>query len=575
MRPIALLSIELTAEPDVVLARQRARLLAELLDFDLQDQTRIATAVSEIARNAFQYAGGGRVSFSVEREDHADAFVVRVADRGPGIGNVDEIFEGRYRSRTGMGVGLAGARKLMDELRIDTGPERGTVIGLVKRRPRTLPPLASNFAVGVGDRLAARAVESPFEEVRQQNQELMHALAVLREREEELLRVNRELAETNTGIRALYAELEDKAEALRAATETKARFHSQMSHEVRTPINAILGLSEVLLDGSVVAPLSAQEKPLGFIRKAAQDLSVLVDDLLDLAKLEAGKMKVRRAPFAVGDLFAALRGMLRPLHRSEAVRLVFDDVSALPALDSDEGKVAQILRNFVVNALKFTAVGEVRVSARWDAERVTFDVRDTGCGIAAADLPHLFEDFSQVGDARAKGTGLGLVVCRNLATLLGGDVDVESTAGEGSVFRLRVPHRAEATLASMGPEDRSVLIIDDDPAARCVLRAVVGDRPVVEATSGEAGLDAARTRRPSIVLLDLGLPGLDGFGVLEGLAADPATARIPVIVHSSRRLDVRERALLDARTVAIVDKADPQAAARVRTAIAAAEERRS
>jgi signal transduction histidine kinase/DNA-binding response OmpR family regulator len=438
----ALLTVEIQSEPDVVMARQRARLLSELLDFDLQDQTRIATAVSELARNVFQYGDRGRIQFWIEQDELGELLHIQVADRGAGIPNLGDVLDGSYQSKTGMGVGLRGAKKLMDQFHIETS-SAGTTIDIAKRRPARaahrkidLPQIAA--------RLVAQSSRSPLDEARQQNQELMRTLEELRAREEELTRVNRELAETTTGVLALYAELEEKAETMRGASALKARFHSQMSHEVRTPINSILSISEILLNGTVATPLPAQEKPLGFIRKAAQQLSELVNDVLDLAKVEAGKMVVRRDSFAVPELFGALRGMFRPLHRNEAVRLIFEDASHLPPLQTDEGKISQVLRNFISNALKFTERGEVRISVRQgdDQERIIFSVQDTGIGISTTDQALLFRDFTQIDSSRQRavhGTGLGLALCRDLAALLGGEVAIDSELGKGSTFCLKVP----------------------------------------------------------------------------------------------------------------------------------------
>jgi signal transduction histidine kinase/CheY-like chemotaxis protein len=567
---IALLTIELQAEPDVVLARQRARVLAELLDFDLQDQTRIATAVSEVARNAFQYGDRGRIQFTLERSDEDIALGVRVSDRGPGIPDLTAVLEGAYHSKTGMGVGLRGARKLMEDFRIESSPA-GTVVEMSKHRPargaRSLD-LAQLTA-----RLAAQSAKSPMEEVRHQNLELIRTLEELKAREEELNLLNRELAETNTGVLALYTELEEKAESLRGSSALKARFHSQMSHEIRTPINAILSISEILLNGTVVAPLPEQEKPLGFIRKAAHQLSELVNDLLDLAKVEAGKMMVRGEEVSVPELFGALRGMFRPLHRNDAVRLIFEETAHLPPLHSDEGKLSQVLRNFISNALKFTEQGEVRVSAELDGEYVVFAVSDTGIGIAVADQPLLFRDFIQIESARQRsvhGTGLGLTLARELAELLEGSVSVTSTEGVGSIFRLTVPLTTKKARPAARPPQQSsetrppleqgqrpgILLIDDDEAARYVLRTAIGPVPfsVIEVSNGHDGLRIARARQPHVIFLDLTMPGIDGFEVLTRLKADPETSALPVVIHSGRRLSEEERARLAPVTLAILEK---------------------
>ena len=194
-------------------------------------------------------------------------------------------------------------------------------------------------------------------ELQEQNRELVRALGELRERQEELMSLNRELEDTNRGVVALYAELDEKADHLRRADEMKSRFLSNMSHEFRTPLNSIRALSRLLLD-RIDGDLSVeQEKQVGFISKASDDLTALVDDLLDLAKIEAGKIEVHPIEFSVGNLFSALRGMLRPLLVGDAVKLSFEEPQPTLTLYNDEGKVSQILRNFISNAIKFTEAG--------------------------------------------------------------------------------------------------------------------------------------------------------------------------------------------------------------------------
>ncbi len=256
-------------------------------------------------------------------------------------------------------------------------------------------------------------------------------------------RAEAELAETNRGILALYAELEDQAIALRRASDLKSRFLSNMSHEFRTPLNAILSLSRILLEGLDGDLTEEQRVEVTYIRQAARTLSDMVNDLLDLAKIEAGKTTVRPEAFEVSELFAALRGMMRPILGSDAIHLIFEEPAGIPTLRTDQGKVAQILRNFISNALKFTERGEVRVSAApEEGAFVVFSVADTGVGILEADQRRVFEEFEQIEgelQARTKGTGLGLSLSRQLAELLGGSVSLASRAGVGSTFRVRLP----------------------------------------------------------------------------------------------------------------------------------------
>src|SRR5262249_51286513 len=296
----------------------------------------------------------------------------------------------------------------------------------------------------IADELARQPASDPLQEVQRQNQELLRALDELGRRQDELAGLNRELEDTNRSVVALYAELEEKADHLRRADDLKSRFLSNMSHEFRTPVNSIQALARMLLD-RVDGDLGVeQERQVLFIRKAADALSELVNDLLDLAKVEAGKIVIRPIEFDVAHLFGALRGMLRPLLVGEAVTLVFDEPEDVPSLYTDEAKVSQILRNFISNALKFTERGEVRVTARLlpDRNAVAFSIADTGIGIAPEDQERIFQEFTQIDSPlqrRVQGTGLGLPLCRKLAELLGGSVHVESTPGVGSTFTAIVP----------------------------------------------------------------------------------------------------------------------------------------
>src|SRR5262249_9499720 len=189
----------ITYENDVVLARQHARVIAEQLGFDVQDQTRLATAVSELARNAFTYAGSGRIDFRVEGTTAPQVLVVHIADRGPGIADVAAILEGRYRSSTGMGLGIAGARRLVDQFDIEPVPGQGTTVVLKKLLPRRVALLGPQAIARLGEELGRARPRDPVEEVRLQNRELLRTLEELARRQEELTALNRELEDTNRG----------------------------------------------------------------------------------------------------------------------------------------------------------------------------------------------------------------------------------------------------------------------------------------------------------------------------------------------------------------------------------------
>ena len=447
-----LLTTEIRHETDVVLARGRARQVATILGFDAQDQTRFATAVSEIARNAFQYAGGGRVEFVVE-PGTPRLFLVLVRDNGPGIADLQAILDGRYTSTTGMGLGLLGARRIMDRFEIVSTPGQGTDVTVGKALPKRAANVSDTDLARLVADLGRREPSSPFEEVQRQNQELLRTLDELRRLQAETAHLNRELEETNRGVLALYAELDERAIALQRASETKSRFLSNMSHEFRTPLNSIRSLAKFLLDPLDGELSQEKQRQALFILKGAEHLSEMVNDLLDLAKVEAGKVEIRTEAFEVADLFAAIRGMFRPLlDPSAPVSLVFDKPEGIASLMTDETKLAQILRNFISNALKFTERGEVRVAAMAGPDdTVVFTVTDTGIGIAPGDLVRIFDEYTQVEgplQRRVKGTGLGLSLSQKLAELLGGGASVTSRLGLGSCFTATIARRHASAEAS-------------------------------------------------------------------------------------------------------------------------------
>jgi signal transduction histidine kinase/CheY-like chemotaxis protein len=555
--PIVTVPIE--NEGDVVTVRQRARRLAELLGFERQDQTRIATAVSELARNAFGYAGGGRAEFFIHPNASPQIFSVRISDKGPGIANLESILDGQYRSQSGMGLGIVGARRLMDHFRIDTEPGKGTLVEIGHNLPGRAAPLVQSKLTEIVSALQKDSTADPLAALREQNRELLQSLEDIRRREEESKQLDQELSDTNRGVVALYAELDERAEQLRQASELKTRFLSHMSHEFRTPLNSILALSRLLLDRIDGDLTAEQERQVGYIRRSAESLLELVNDLLDLAKVEAGKVDVKPVIFTIGNMFGGLRGALKPLLTSPEVDLMFDIPEQVPDIFTDEAKVTQILRNLISNALKFTERGEVRVTARFDDARgrVDLSVRDTGIGIAPADCERIFDEFSQVEtriQKRVKGTGLGLPLSRSLAGLLGGELTVESVLGQGSIFTLSIPpERGDPARARRGADAnrKRVLLIDDDETFRYVMRQIVSGEPryeFIEANDGDVGLKAAREQNPDVIILDLQMPTVDGFTVLQELIADSRTSVTPVIVSTSMNVSAELKARLPAGT---------------------------
>jgi len=324
-----------------------------------------------------------------------------------------------------------------------------------------------------------------------------------------------------------------------------------MSHEFRTPLNSVRALCSLLLSCGDGPLTSEQETQIRFISKAAEDLTELVNDLLDLAKIEAGKIEVRPAEFEVKELFSALRGMLRPLLVTDTVTLVFDDEPGLPRMFTDESKVSQIVRNFISNALKFTERGSVTVRAQPanDGEAIAFSVIDTGIGIAAEDQEMIFEEFTQVPNAlqrKVKGTGLGLPLCRRLAALLGGDVKVSSVPGVGSTFTATIPVRYASVASSepvieeaiaAAPPGTLVLIVEDDEATRMLYEKYLKGSPYrpLGVPTLAAAREVVKASRPAAVILDIMLPGEERETwrwLSLSKAQDPM---LPVLVASDAR----------------------------------------
>ncbi len=571
LKPV--LSLRVRNEADIVIARQRARQLGTLLGLTTADQVGFATAVSEVVRNAVLYAGEAKVDFEVDLSGRPQFLGVRVTDHGPGIKDLAGVMAGQFQSKTGLGAGLVGVRRLTDRFEITSSAQAGTMVSFGK----ALPGLGQ--AVGMADlgRMTLRLSQQPAselqDELREQNKDLMETLDTLRSREAELEgrrleleRLNLELEETNRGVVALYAELEERASALRRADELKSQFLSYVSHEFRTPVNSVMALTHLLLRRTDGELTSEQEKQVVFIRKAVEGLAEMVNDLLDLAKVESGKTEVRNSSVDIGQVLGAVRALMRPLATNDAVTLIFEESAPGLVIETDEAKLGQILRNLVSNALKFTEKGEVRVRVSNPGEDlISFFVEDTGIGIAPEDLETIFQEFSQIHNpiqGRVKGTGLGLSLSRKLAELLGGTLHVSSQKGLGSTFTLtlpqcvlRQPAQGVQPLAATERGRGAILIVDDEEASRYVCRQMFRGTQyrLIESEAMEAA-ERARFERPDLIILDLVMPGRTGFEVLDELKSDTATRDIPVVIHTSKKITSADTARLAGRHVGLLLK---------------------
>ena len=341
---------------------------------------------------------------------------------------------------------------------------------------------------------------------------------------------------------ALAQRLAHTVAALEQASQAKSDFLASMSHELRTPLSAIIGFSalmrdEPLTDGKRGVP----DEWIEHVHRSGDHLLALINDVLDLTKIEAGRINLEHESFALGGALGESVEGLRPLADRKSIEMVLDCEEGV--ITADRGRLRQIVYNLLSNAIKFTPDGgRIVVEGRWSEDEARISVSDTGVGIAADDLEHIFEEFRQVGDLKAReaGTGLGLALCRRLAEAHGGRMEVTSELGRGSRFMVVLPDaRAESPAppsalspVEVEPDGPSILIIEDDPGAVRLLRAYLeGEGYRVEvATDGESGIASAQAQAPDAIILDVLLPGIDGWEVLRRLKADAGLRDLPVVV---------------------------------------------
>jgi len=434
----AVLTLPLRTQEDVLLTRRRARDLAALLQFSPAEQIGLSTAVWEVARLAERR---GEVELAVVEAPPSVAVRITVSGVPRGV---------LAASTDGPQLDLDALGRLVDRVEARDSHNATAVVRLsaaagpdawvpgVDELELVLASLTRHDTGGGGPGI--------LDELRQQNFELLTTLATLREREHELTELNRELGETNLAVTALYAELEQQAHELRRRAESNARFLSELTHELRTPLYATRGMTEAILRDHADDLNDAIRQDVTLIDGAMVEALDLVNDHLDWAKLAGGRTAIRLTEVDVAELFTTLRAIVTRLPAHPGVELVFEDASELPPLQTDGFKLSQILRNFIVNALKFTDAGHVRISAAAlnGGEAVRFEVADTGPGLSQEDQRRVFEEFVQLGVERhgeLRGSGLGLPLTRRLAAVLGGDVAVESVPGEGATFSTTIPVR--------------------------------------------------------------------------------------------------------------------------------------
>jgi len=341
----------------------------------------------------------------------------------------------------------------------------------------------------------------------------------------------------------LFQEIEEKGHQLELASQHKSQFVASMSHELRTPLNAIIGLTEMMVTNAARFGTEKAAEPLKRVHRAGQHLLGLINQVLDLSKIEAGKLELNPESVSLAPLIDEVVGTARQLAQQNKNNLVVEAQEKLGVLTVDPMRLRQILLNLLSNACKFTSQGEVKLRVRKVADGrnwVEFAVADTGIGMTGEQQAKLFEEFTQADSSTARrygGTGLGLAITRKLARMMGGDVTVASEPGKGSVFTVRLPAGPDpvakaATNGSRPPSNDCVLVVDDDATARELIAEQLKAEgfSVVTAAGGLEGLKLAKDLRPIVITLDVMMPDLDGWSVLAALRQDADLAEIPVIM---------------------------------------------
>ncbi|MFF6906088.1 sensor histidine kinase [Streptomyces sp. NPDC012389] len=462
-RSASLSTFDLATAQDIFALRRIGQSAAEALGMDRQDQVRIATALSELGRDRLGCAGL-TVAFALSTGPDPVLTVVFEWDGGtkasPWGGGTKA---GPWDDGTKTGPDLEPASRLLNRVRHESVGARERIVA-----EHALPTGWADTPAArleVREALRRHAPMTLADDLRAQTRDLIATLEETRAQREELRRLNDELEETNRGVLALYtelsqeleetnsgvvalhAELEEKSHRLRETSEAKTRFWTNISHELRTPVNAVVALSRLLLAAGSDPLTEEQRRQISLVDASGQTLFSLVNDLLDMAKAEAGQLETVSAPVDLRALVGQLGAVMRSTGMPGGVVLLTPDPGTLPVTVTDEALLTRILRNLLSNALKFTEKGEVRLEFAADpgasGQWMTFTVTDTGVGIPASELPRVFEEFYQVRGPlqRAhRGTGLGLPYARTLAELLGGTLRLSSTPGIGTRVEVRLPH---------------------------------------------------------------------------------------------------------------------------------------
>jgi signal transduction histidine kinase len=439
---LTIMAVAVKSELDVLVSRQRARQVTALCGFNTHDQVRISTVVSELARNIHNYAVSGKVEFAVSELNHRQVLVIRVEDQGPGIEDLDSILAGRYQSKTGMGLGIIGARRLMDHFNIATSRNEGTTLVLKKTFPLDAPLLTPAKIEAFSSELGVLQDNVALAEAKHQNVELQQALAALKLHQQELLALTQELRSTNDTVVALNSELEEKALQLQRADVRKDEFLAILAHELRNPLAAASLAADVL----EAAPVSQDRVvELGqVISRQVDHMSRLVEDLLDVSRVTRGLVAIDRKKVDMRILAQTAAEQLDPLIKSKSHRFVASYPDEACFVSGDATRLVQVMTNLISNAARYTPDGgDLRFALSRQDNAVTLTMTDNGIGIAPDLIPKLFDLYVQAErstNGRTGGLGIGLTLVKSIVELHHGDITASSAGpGMGSVFVVTLP----------------------------------------------------------------------------------------------------------------------------------------
>lgn len=434
-----LLTVSVRSELDVIASRLRARQIATLCGFGSHDQTRIATAVSELARNAFSYAGSGKVRFLIGKNARRQALLITIDDEGKGIPDLDRILADDPDAAPN-GGGILAARRFMDRCDIATGTS-GTRIVLVKSFASHVALMSVDAIGSAISRLDALPGNVALSEANQQNRELTDALAALQAKQEELIEVSEHLERTNRQVEALNVLLNEKAATLMSADRRKDEFLSVLSHELRGPLSAAAMAAQLLENNP---DKDRQGVKLGqIITRQVGHMSRLVEDLLDVSRVSRGLVSIVKLAVDMREVVEAAFEQLAPAAHDKGQQV---DV-VLPAqpciVQGDRTRLLQVIANLLGNAIRYTPEGgRIELSLHVEGAQLVVWVEDNGIGIPATLMPHLFDLYTQAersSDSRNSGLGLGLALVKSLVEAHGGSVMADSAGiGRGSRFEVRL-----------------------------------------------------------------------------------------------------------------------------------------